>query len=97
MAGLTAGQIIERIANARGTDPAAMRLQIEQALRNIMADTAQPHGFMLAELFQGRSPTVGELVIALEQELYHTLMPKLYGWEWDGEGYRNISFYGNKH
>ena len=51
MARLTAKQIIERIANANGIEPAIMRQQIEQALQNIIADTAQPHSFMLAALF----------------------------------------------
>lgn len=48
MAGLTADQIIERIANANGVEPAVMRQQIEQALQNIIADPTQPHCYMLA-------------------------------------------------
>ena len=90
MAGSTAEQIIERIANANGTDPAVMRQQIEQALQNIIADTTQPHYFMLADLFGGDRPTVDQLVVALEFELYDAMMPKLPGWEWDRNGYRNI-------
>lgn len=43
MAELTANQIIERIANANGVEPAVMRQQMEQALRNTIADTTQPH------------------------------------------------------
>ncbi len=90
MAGFTADQIIERIANANGVNPAVMRQQIELALRNINADTNQPHSFMLAELFPDGKPTVDELVVALEYELYDAMMPVFPGWEWDGEGYRNI-------
>lgn len=90
MEGLTAEQIIERIANANGIEPAVMREQIEQALQNIMVDISQPHSDMLADLFPGRKPTVDELVVTLEYELYDAMMPKFPGWEWDGEGYRNI-------
>ena len=90
MTKLTADQIIERIANANGVEPEVMRQQIEQALRNITADTTQPHSFMLAELFPGGEPTVDELVVAFEKELCNALMPTFPGWEWDGEGYRNI-------
>ena len=93
MAGLTADQIIERIANANGTEPTAMRQMIEQALSRIIADTTQPHAFMLADLFPGGKPTVDELVVALEYELYDNLMPKFPGWEWDGEGYWNTKLY----
>ena len=92
MAGLTADEIIERIANANGTEPAEMRQQIEQALKNIRVDTSQPHSFLLADLFPGGNPTVDELVVALEYVLYDTMMPILPGWEWDGDGYRNIRF-----
>jgi len=96
MARLTADQIIERIANANGSEPAVMRQRIEQALRNIIADAAQPHSLMLADLFPGGRPTVDELVVALEDELYDAMMPKFPGWEWDGEGYWNISVPGKK-
>ena len=89
MAESTAEQIIERIANANGVEPAVMRQQIEQALQNIIADTSQPHSFMLADLFSGGKPTVDELVVALEYELYDTMMPKFSRWKWDGKGYRN--------
>ena len=75
MAGLTAEQIIERIANANGIGSAVMRQQIEQALQIIIADTIQPHSFMLADLFPGGKPTVDELVVALEYELYDAMMP----------------------
>lgn len=90
MAISTADQIIECIANANGVTPAIMRRKIEQALENIVTDTTQPHWAMLADLFPGGNPTVDELVVALESELYDTMMPKLPGWKWDGEGYRNI-------
>lgn len=90
MAGSTTDQIIERIANANGTEPAVMRQQIEQALQNIIADTTQPHAFMLADLFPGGRPTVDELVVALEYELYNAMMPEFPDWEWDGKGYRNL-------
>ena len=96
MAGLTADQIIERIANANGVKPAVMRQQIEQALRNILDDATRPHSVMLADLFFGNEPTVDELVVALEHELYDTMMPMLRGWEWDGEGYRNTGCWGQK-
>lgn len=39
MTGLTADQIIERIADANDVEPTVMRQQIEQALQNIIADT----------------------------------------------------------
>lgn len=96
MAGLTADQIIERIANANGTEPAVLRRQMEQALQNMISDTAQPHSFMLADLFPGGEPTVDELAVALEHELYDAMMPRFPGWEWDGEGYRNTSLPGKK-
>ena len=92
MAGLTADQIIERIANANGVDPAVMRQQIEQALQNLIADTTQPHFFMLSGLFPGGKPTVDELVVALEYKLYDAMIPKFPRWEWDGMGYRNIRY-----
>lgn len=97
MAGLTADQIIERIANANGAEPAVIRKRIEQAIQNIIADTTQPHAFMLADLFSGGNPTVDELVVALEYALYDAMMPRFPGWEWDGEGYRNIGSLGKKH
>ena len=81
-----ADKIIERIATANGTDPAVLRQQIEQALQNIIADTTRPHFFMLADLFPGGKPTVDELVVALEYELYDAMMPKFSEWEWDEEG-----------
>ena len=89
MAGLTAEQIIERIANANGVAPTIVRQQIEQALRVILADATHPHCLMLADLFPGGQPDVEELVVTLEYALYNTMMPKFPGWEWDGEGYRN--------
>ena len=67
---------------------------MEQVIQKIIADTAQPHSFMLADLFPGGKPTVDELVVALEHELYDAMMPRIPGWEWDGEGYRNISLSG---
>lgn len=96
MAGLTADQIVERIANANGVESAVMWQQIEQALQKIVADTTQPHSFMLADLFPGGKPTVDELLVALEYKLYDAMMPMFPGWEWDGEGYRNISLLGKK-
>ena len=90
MAGLTADQIIERIANANGVEPAVMRQQMEQALQNIMLDTTKPHPFMLIKLCSDHKPTVDELVVALEHELYDAMMPILPGWQWDGEGYRIV-------
>jgi len=93
LTGLTADQIIERIANANGVEPPVMRQQIEQAIQNIIADTSQPHSFMLKDLFPNGKPTVDELVVALEYELYDAMMPRFPGWEWDGEGYRNIRLF----
>lgn len=90
MAELTADQIIERIANANGSEPAALRQKIELALQNIIADLAQPHCSMLADLFPGGKPSVDEFVVALEYELYDAMMPTYPGWEWDGVGYRKI-------
>ena len=94
MGGLNANQIIERIANANGVEPTVLRQQIEQALQSIMADTTQPHSFMLADLFTNGKPTVDELIVALEYELYDAMMPRFPGWEWDGEGDRNIRLLG---
>ena len=62
---------------------------MEQALWNILADATQPHAYMLGELFPNGRPTVDELVVALENELYSAMMPVFPGWEWDGEGDRN--------
>lgn len=87
-------QIIERIANANGTSPEAMRNQMDTALENILRDTSGPHGFMLNDLFPDGKPTTDEFVVALEQELYDSMMPKYEGWEWDGAGYRNIALLG---
>ena len=92
----SADRIIKRIANANGVSATEMRQQIEQALQNMIADTTQPHSSMLADLFPGGKPAVDELVVALEQELYDTLIPKFPGWEWDGDGYRNICLYGRQ-
>lgn len=94
MVGLTAEQIIERIANANGAEPEVMRRKIEQALQNIIADTTQPHCYMLADLFPGGKPTTEELVVALEYDLYNAMMPTFPGWEWDGDGYRNTKSTG---
>lgn len=90
MAGSTADQIVERIANANGIEPAEMRQLIEQALQSIIADTAHAHSFMVEALFPCGKPTVDELVTALEHELYDAMMPRFPGWEWDGHGYRNV-------
>ena len=84
MTGSTADQIIARIANANGTEPAVMRRLIEQALQNIIADTSHPHSYMLADLFPGGNPTVNELVVALEYEFYAAMIPGFC--EWDKEG-----------
>ena len=91
-----ADQIIERIANANGISPEGMRSQIDAALENIVGDTSQPHGFMLADLFPDGRPTTDEFVVTLEHELYDSMMPKYDGWEWDGVGYRNIALLGKK-
>ena len=93
MAGLTADQIIERIANGNSAEPSVMRQQVEQTLQNMIADTSQPHYLKLANLFPDGKPSVDELVVALEYELYDAMMPKIPGWEWDGEGYRNIKWF----
>ena len=84
------------IDNANGAEPEEMRQQIEQALQNIIADTTQPHAFILADLCPGGEPTVDEMVTALEHELYDAMMPRFPGWEWDGEGYRNIGLLEKK-
>ena len=96
MTGLTADQIIERIANANGMEPAIMRQMIEQALQNILSDTTQPHRLMLADLFPGGNPTVDELVVALEYTLYDNMMPEFPNWKWTGDGYRNIGLLGEE-
>ena len=79
MAELPADTIIERIANVYGVEPAVMRQQIEQALQNIIADTSQPHSFMLADLFPGGKPTVDEFVTLLENELHDAMMTRFLG------------------
>ena len=94
MAGLTADQIIDRIANANGVEPAVMRQQIEQAIQNIVADTTRPHSFMLSDMFPDSKPSVDELVVALEYELYDAMMPRFPGWEWDGQGSRDMRLHG---
>ena len=71
----TADQIIERIANAKGLEPAVMRQQLEQALQNIIADTTNPSCSILAELFPGGKPTVDEFVVKLECLLYTMMIP----------------------
>ena len=91
MAGLTAEQIIESIANDNGVTPEAMRQQIELALQNIWQDKSQPHSHMLQALFPNGKPSTEELVVALEYDLYDALIPKFPGWEWDGCGYWNTS------
>lgn len=96
MSGLTADQIIERLANANGVEPSIMRQQIEQAFEAILSDTTQPHSFMLTNLLSCEKPTVEEMVVALEYALYDMMMPILPGWEWDGEGYRNTSMQKSK-
>ena len=79
MAGLTADQIIARIANANGIEPAVMRQQIEQTLQDIIVDTTQPHSYMLADLFPGGKPTVDEFVTLLENELHDAMMTRFLG------------------
>ena len=96
MSGLTAEHIIERIANANGVEPARMRKYIEKAVENITSDTASVHYSMLKDMFQNGKPTVDELVEALEYELYDAMMPPIPGWQWDGDGYRNINLSGCK-
>lgn len=86
-----ADQIIGRIANANNTTPEVMRSQIDAALEKIVRDTSQPQGRMLNDLFPDGRPTTDEFVVALEQELYDSMIPKYEGWEWDGIGYRNIA------
>lgn len=96
MAGLTAEQIIERIADANGAEPSVMRRQIEQTLRNLIADPARACAVMSDELRSGNRPTVDEWIVALEYELYDAMMPRFPGWEWDGEGYWNIRLLGER-
>ncbi len=86
-----ANQIIGRIANANNTSPEVMRSQIDAALEKIVGDTSQPHGLMMSDLFPDGRPATDEFVVALEQELYDSMIPKYPGWEWDGVGYRNIA------
>ncbi len=89
-----ASQIIERIANANGISSEVMRNRMDAALENILRDTSGPHGFMLKDLFPDGKPTTDEFVVAFEQDLYDSMMPKYEGWEWDGVGYRNIALLG---
>ena len=90
MAASTADQILCRIANANGIQPAVLREQIEQVLQTISVDATKPHAFMLQDLFPNGKPTVDEFVVAMEAALYDARMPVLPGWEWDGTGYRKI-------
>ena len=96
MSGLTADQIIERIANANDTEPSVMRQRIELALQKMIADASRPHSFMLKDLFPNSKPAVDALVVALEYELYDAMMPILPGWERIGGGYRNVSQFKRK-
>ena len=96
MAGLTADQIIERIANANGTEPEVIRRQTEQTIVRIMNEPGNPGRLILAELFSCGRLTLDALVVALEYELYDAMMPVFPGWEWDGEGYRNIRVFRQK-
>lgn len=89
-------QIIERIANANGISPEALRLQMDAALDRIVGDTSHPHGGMLEDLFPDGRPTTDEFVVALEYALYDFMIPQYEGWEWDGAGYRNIALLGRK-
>lgn len=94
MADLAADQIIERIAHANGIEPAEMRKQIEQTLQDILNDATQHHSAILSYLFPSGKPNVDEFVVALEYELYDTMMPVFPEWVWDGDGYRNIRLLG---
>ena len=76
MTGFTADQIVQRIANANGVAPEVMRKRIEQVIERVGADT--------------ENLAYDERIIALEHELHDALMPEFPGWEWDGDGYRNI-------
>jgi len=89
-----ADRIIASIANANNTTPEVMRSQIDAALEKIVRDTSQPQGRMLNDLFPNGRPTTDEFVVALERELYDSMIPKYEGWEWDGVGYRNIALLG---
>lgn len=91
-----ADQIIERIANANGTSPEVMRSQINAALENIVRDPSQSRGFKLNDLFPDGRPTMDEIVVALEQKLYDSMIPQYAGWEWDGTGYKNIALLGKE-
>ena len=82
MTGFTADQIVQRIANANGAAPEVMRKRIEQVIERVGADT--------------ENLAYDERIIALEHELYDGLMPGFPGWEWDGDGYRNIRLTGEK-
>ena len=92
MSKFTADQIIARIANANDIEPAVLRRQIEQSLPNIVADPT----FTPETPLPSGNPTVDELIVSLEYELYDAMMPRFPGWEWDGGGYRNIQLFGKK-
>ena len=96
MAGFTAEQILKRIADANGVDPADMRQQIEEALQNIAADSSQPHSYMLRDMFPNGRPTVDEFVVALELELYNNLMPKASWWDKLRIRHRKRKLYGKR-
>lgn len=89
-----ADRIIASIANANNTTPKVMQSQIDAALDRIARNTSQPQGRMLNDLFPNGRPTTDEFVVALERELYDSMIPKYEGWEWDGVGYRNIALPG---
>ena len=96
MSGLTADQIIQRIANANGLEPVEIRDRIKQTLWTIIANTTQHRSVSLADLSNGGEFPFDQFVVILEHELYKMMMPKIPGWEWDGDGYRNIRLLGEK-
>ena len=91
MAELSAVQIVERIANANGTEPNQMRKQIEENLQNMISNPGNPYFSLVAELFPDEMPSMDELIVEMQYELYEELLPTFPGWKWDGEGYRRCS------
>ena len=84
MTEFTAEQILERIANMNGVTPAEMLPKVEEALWNmILVSDRTKH-------------TLEEWIVIKENDLYDVLMPVIPGWEWDGDGYRNLALWGKE-
>jgi len=81
MAELSAEQIVERIANANGVEPHKMQRKIEASLQKMLCDPLHPYYSLVAELFPNENPSLEELIVEMQYELYEELLPTFPGWE----------------